>query len=155
MKRIILCLLLLMTINVFALNVDGEFNGWEGETAVKLSDGSWWVQSGYEFNYCYGYNPKADLYNENGTIKLLINGCGNIGIPVEQLSNVIESKIDGEFKGFEGSTIFKLRNGSVWKQKKYKYWYRYASSPECFVYNHNGWKLSVLGKVIEVEKINN
>ena len=30
--------------------------------------------------------------------------------------SVIESKIDGEFEGWEGDTIFKMMNGQIWQQ---------------------------------------
>lgn len=134
-------------------SIDGEFSGWNGETVVKLNDGSYWIQSQYVYHYCYSYSPKVELFNNNGQIIMKVAGCGDVNIPVTQLSNVRESKIDGDFEGFDQNKVFTLRDGSVWRQKKYQYWYRYAYSPSCIVYYNNGWKLSVLGKTIDVEKI--
>src|SRR5688572_22931042 len=40
--------------------------------------------------------------------------------------SVIESKVDGDFEGWEGETIVKLMNGQVWQQTEYYYHYHYA-----------------------------
>lgn len=137
----------------YDLYIDGEFNGWEGETVVKLSDGTYWIQSEYHYDYCYVYCPKVTLYKKYGTIKMFVEGCGRKAVAVEQLTNVIESKIDGEFDGFNFGTIFKLMNGTVWKQTDYKYWYKYAYNPRCIVFYHYGWKLSVFNKTVRAEKV--
>jgi hypothetical protein len=47
----------------------------------------------------------------------------------------IETQIDGEFKGWEGETIYKLRNGQIWQQATYHYHYHYAYAPEVVIYS--------------------
>lgn len=44
-----------------ALVVDDEWNGWDGDTVVKLSDGSVWQQEEYYYEYRYAYRPKVQI----------------------------------------------------------------------------------------------
>lgn len=46
----------------------------------------------------------------------------------------IETQIDGDFEGWEGETIYKLRNGQIWKQASY----HYAYAPEVTIYSTAG-----------------
>ena len=39
--------------------VDGEWNGWNGDTVVELTDGSKWQQVEYLYEYRYAYRPEA------------------------------------------------------------------------------------------------
>jgi hypothetical protein len=59
---------------------------------------------------------------------------------------VIETKIDGEFEGWDGETIFKLANGQIWQQDSYNYTYHYAYSPDVLIYYVGGrYKMRVEG----------
>jgi len=51
---------------------------------------------------------------------------------------VIEGRIDGEFTGWEGETIFKLQNGQIWQQASYAYKYKYSYSPKVLIYRSGG-----------------
>lgn len=71
-------------------------------------------------------------------------------------ATVIESRIDGDFEGWEGDTIFKLQNGQVWQQVEYDYHYHYAYMPEVMIVRTSrGWVMSVDGvaKTIGVERL--
>lgn len=58
--------------------------------------------------------------------------------------NVIESRIDGEFTGWEGETIFKLQNGQIWQQSSYNYMYKYIYNPDVVIYRSgSGYKMRV------------
>ena len=57
---------------------------------------------------------------------------------VSYTGSAIETNIDGEFEGWEGETIFKMRNGSIWQQASYAYTYHYAYAPEVLIYSKNG-----------------
>jgi len=46
--------------------IDGDFNGWEGETIYKLMDGRVIQQAQYHYHYHYAYAPKVIIYNDSG-----------------------------------------------------------------------------------------
>jgi hypothetical protein len=41
----------------------------------------------------------------------------------------VESRIDGEFDGWEGETVFRLQNGQIWQQTSPSARYLFAQSP--------------------------
>jgi hypothetical protein len=47
----------------------------------------------------------------------------------------IETQIDGDFKGWTGETLYKLRNGQIWQQATYHYHYHYAYAPEVTIFS--------------------
>jgi hypothetical protein len=53
------------------------------------------------------------------------------------MTQQITSQIDGEFIGFNDNAIFKLINGQVWQQTRYKYKYHYAYCPHVRIYPSN------------------
>jgi len=58
--------------------------------------------------------------------------------------DAIETCIDGEFKGWEGETIFKLCNGQIWQQAEYSYTYTYAYRPDVVIYKTSaGYRMKV------------
>ena len=59
----------------------------------------------------------------------------------------IQSKIDGEFRGWSGKTIFKLQNGQVWKQSGEGKVFHKAISPEVTITKGllGGFRLHVKG----------
>jgi hypothetical protein len=42
--------------------IDGEFNGWTGQTIYKLMDGHIIQQSEYHYHYHYAYSPQVIIY---------------------------------------------------------------------------------------------
>jgi len=134
----------------------------------QLSDGSFW-QVKYEYEYLYEYFPEVIICpSEN---KLLIKGknlnirqitqgrenteksnkkknknAKNSNKLQEENSSIIESKIDGEFNGWEGETILKLMNGQIWQQTEYFYHYHYSYMPKVLIYNTgSGYNMQVDG----------
>ncbi len=71
-------------------------------------------------------------------------------------SNAIESKISGEFSGWEGETIFNLMNGQIWQQSSYAYKYKYAFMPEVLIFLSNGrckMKVDGINEFIFVQRL--
>ncbi|WP_133300290.1 hypothetical protein [Paraburkholderia lacunae] len=58
-----------------------------------------------------------------------------------------EGKIDGEFHGWDGETIYKLMDGHVIQQAVYHYHYHYAYSPNVIIFQSKsgGYKIQVEG----------
>jgi hypothetical protein len=56
-------------------------------------------------------------------------------IPAEA-QQAYEGRISGEFKGWEGETIYKLMDGHIIQQSEYHY--HYAYSPMVIIYQSNG-----------------
>ena len=59
---------------VIETQIDGDFEGWEGETIVKLMNGQIWQQSEYYYHYHYAFMPKVFIYRSGGGYKMKIDG---------------------------------------------------------------------------------
>lgn len=131
--------------------LDDEFNGFDDEMLFKTADGQYWIQTVYEYWYHYAYRPAVTIYNENGNYYLSVE---DKKIQIRRLNNVIESRIDGEFNGWDGESVYKLQNGQKWAQATYKYEYKYAYSPTAIIYESNsGTRMNVAGTTSRVKKI--
>lgn len=70
----------------------------------------------------------------------------------------IVTRIDGEFSGWDGETIFKLENGMVWKQAQSdRFFTKTMINPEVVIKStmFGAWRLEVEGynKSVKVERI--
>jgi len=55
-------------------SIAGEFEGWDGDTVVKLVGGTIWKQSAYHYDYTYEYSPDVILYKNGYGISMLVDG---------------------------------------------------------------------------------
>ena len=137
------------------------------DEVFKLSDGSIW-QVKYEYEYLYEYYPSVVICPSTSSLiikgkklnvaSLSKSGGSKSGGVSGATANAIESQIDGNFKGWEGKTIYKLRNGQIWQQSSYHYHYHYAYAPKVIIYNDGGsYKMTVIGdsdQPVSVRRIN-
>ncbi len=117
--------------------IDGEFEGFDQDALFKLQDGTFWLQEEYKYWYHYAYCPTIQLLKKGSRYYLRVQGREQV-VGVRQTFSVIESTIDGKFKGWGGETEYRLLNGQVWKQASYKYEYRYAYRPDVLIYEGSG-----------------
>ena len=137
---------------IYEGRIDGEFEGFDDEVIFKMTNGTYWIQDQYKYWYHYAYNPEATITEESG--RHILSVAGN-SIPVRRANNVIESRIDGEFQGWEGETVYNLVNGQVWQQSTYKCQYKYAYMPQVIIYQAgSGYKILVAGTTANVRRIN-
>jgi hypothetical protein len=69
-----------LTSQVVESQVDGDFNGWEGETIVKLMNGQIWRQTEYHYEYHYAFMPNALVCRAGGGYKMKIEGVDTVGV---------------------------------------------------------------------------
>ena len=62
------------TPQVIESQIDDDFEGWEGETIVKLTNGQIWQQSEYYYHYHYAFMPKVIIYRTGGGYKMKVDG---------------------------------------------------------------------------------
>lgn len=60
--------------SVIETQIDGDFEGWEGETIVKLMNGQIWQQTEYYYYYYYTFMPKVLIYRSGGGYKMKVEG---------------------------------------------------------------------------------
>lgn len=62
------------TAAVIESQIDGEFEGWTGETIFSLTNGQVWQQSSYAYTYHYAYRPKVLIFKSGSQYKMRVEG---------------------------------------------------------------------------------
>lgn len=70
--------------SVIESQISGAFEGWDGETVVKLMNGQVWMQTEYYYEYHYAYMPDVLVYQSGGGWKMKVDGVSK-AVGVEQL----------------------------------------------------------------------
>lgn len=102
---------------------------------------------------------KGDVEEQVSNVSHFDNGSvGNSAYSsgVSSTGCAIQTTIDREFEGWDGETIFKMMDGSIWQQSSYAYTYHYAYCPEVIIYNKSGttyMKVEGVNDEIQVRKI--
>lgn len=65
-------------------SVDGDFEGWDGDTVVVLNNGQVWRQAEYYYEYYYSYCPKVKVFDIRGGYYMLVEGIDEL-VLVERL----------------------------------------------------------------------
>jgi len=67
-------------------HIDGEFNGWEGETIDKLDNGEIWQQATYHYHYHYAYHPEVIIFRTtSGTCHIRVIHDDDEGVDVARI----------------------------------------------------------------------
>lgn len=71
--------------------------------------------------------------------------------------NEIRSQLAGAFTGYHSGAIFRLANGQIWQQRRYKYKYKYKYRPHVRLYKERGHFMmgfDCMDQPIEVVRVN-
>lgn len=69
---------------VIETQIEGEFQGWSGDTIFKLANGQIWQQSSYAYTYHYAYRPKILIYKAGAVYQMKVDGVDD-AIQVKRL----------------------------------------------------------------------
>lgn len=138
---------------VLESQIDGEFEGFDDEVLFKLTNGTYWVQDEYKYWYHYAYMPQIQLVGAHNRLYLQVVGQSE-SVAVRQIHGVVESRINDEFRGWDGNSKYQLTNGQVWEQARYKYEYKYAYRPEVLIFDPGGGHImKVAGTTAQVRRV--
>ena len=71
--------------SVIESQIEDDFEGWEGETVVKLMNGQGWIQTEYYYEYHYAYMPDVLVYHSGGGWKMKVEGIDKaVGVKLLQ-----------------------------------------------------------------------
>jgi hypothetical protein len=133
--------------------IDGEFNGFGSDMLFALTDNTFWIQDEHKYWYHYEHRPHVTLFESAGRLYLELSGSER-SVAVREVTNVIVSRVDGAFTGWNGKTQYKLTNGQTWRQRAYKYRCRYADCPRVIVYETgDGFVMDVAGTRAKVRRV--
>lgn len=72
---------LMLTESTIESQIDGDFEGFEGETIFKLMNGQIWQQSEYWYHYHYAFMPNVIIYKSGSGYKMKVDGVDkSIGV---------------------------------------------------------------------------
>lgn len=57
---------------VIESQIDGDFEGWDGETIFKLTNGQIWQQASHAYHYHYAFMPEVVIYKTSGGYKMKV-----------------------------------------------------------------------------------
>lgn len=64
--------------------IDGDFDGWDGNTIFKLVNGQIWEQAEYDYEYEYDFMPGVLIYRASDGCRMKVEGMDDT-IPVHRI----------------------------------------------------------------------
>jgi hypothetical protein len=119
--------------------IDGYFRGWKNKRIFAFANGQFWQQTSLDSSAQTLWRPSVTVSNwlQTGNWRLSVEGITGTA-PVQQITNVVRTAIAGNFYGFGRDEIFRLANGSWWKQTSIESSTSTRSNPEIFIWSEGG-----------------
>ncbi len=111
-------------------HIASDFDGYEEGNIYVMDDDSVWLQTSSTYHYHYCYHPEVKIARYNNGFILAAKEIKQLVVSVVPLKRYT---ISGESHGWEGETIFKLTDGSIWEQAEYYYRYNYKYSRKVYI----------------------
>ncbi len=128
-----------------SLRIVGDFEGWQGNTVVELSDGTFWIQREYTYDYCYQFNPRVILRNG----KMWVEGCNeDRGVGVAQLIGAERLSVVNIVDN-NGTKVLVLSDGSAWTSPWAPIW-DFWIGEECILFQNGGWKCLIDDEIVDL-----
>jgi hypothetical protein len=138
---------------VKSTHINGDFEGFDEEVLFKLTDGTYWIQDDRKHWYHHAHSPEAKILRKDDRFYMQVDEQDEI-VPVREASTVRRSRIKGEFKGWNGKSVYELLNGEIWEQASNRYKYKYAYMPNVTIYEtRSGTVMDVAGTRAKVRRV--
>ena len=62
------------TFSALESQIEGDFEGFDGETIIKLTNGQIWQQSEYHYHYHYSFMPRVLIFRADSGYKIKVDG---------------------------------------------------------------------------------
>jgi len=119
--------------------IDSYFRGWQNKRIFALANGQFWQQTSLDSSSQTLWRPSITVSNWLQTGNWRLSVAGTTGtVPVQQITNVVRTAIVGNFYGFGRDEIFRLANGSWWRQTSLESSTSMRSNPEIFIWSEGG-----------------
>ena len=59
-------------------HIDGDFEGWDGDTVFELSNGQVWQQDSYDYEYHYAYHPEVTIFKKGLIYEMKVEGVDDM-----------------------------------------------------------------------------
>lgn len=60
--------------------IDGDFEGWDGDRVYALTDGTKWKQLHYFYEYVYSYMPHVKVFEDRRGTWFQVDGCSPVEV---------------------------------------------------------------------------
>jgi hypothetical protein len=60
--------------------IDGTFNGWDGDSIYQLTNGQVWQQATYKYSYSYAYRPKVIIFKKHNRYHMIVNNTAEVEV---------------------------------------------------------------------------
>jgi hypothetical protein len=121
---------------VLESQIDRYFEGWDGGTLFRLTNGQFWQQTSDVYTDRNATRPKIFIYKISEDIYRMKVHHLDDTTEVRCVGNIIESQIVSYREGLDGDIIIELSNGQVWIQTDEFYTDYCATNPEVLVYKN-------------------
>jgi len=122
-------------------SINSWFRGWQNKRVFALKNGQFWQQLDLDSSIETIYEPGVTITNwlQSGIWRMSVQGITSPAyVEVQQLSNVTHTTINGWFYGFGLRNIFRLQDGSWWRQTSLDSSTSTRFSPEVLIWNESG-----------------
>ncbi len=101
---------------------------------LSLGDGTYWHLTDFNYSYIYSGTEAKILKDDYGKYWLIAD---RERLEVEEIKDIEEGVIDGNFNGWSGNNVYKLENGDAWKQNDLTISVHYLYNPEVRIISHS------------------
>jgi hypothetical protein len=114
-------------------NTVGTFAGFDGGLLLRLDGNGWWLQEDAVRWKHVAFRPMIEVHEgASGTFMRVVGQ--EVGATFRPIEPVVVSRVEHIFRGWSGTSSYRLANGEIWQQIDAFKKPRYVLEPEALVF---------------------